>query len=119
MTSARGGLGHLAAGFPEYKSGLLLGTPRARYLSPLSLSSSMSYEPGRRLMLSLSRCKTQSLKGSSRAMIIDIHGHYTTAPVQLDAWRKAQVESAGRPFNQPLAMSDDEIGVTIQNGQLK
>lgn len=52
-------------------------------------------------------------------MIIDIHGHYTTAPAQLDAWRKAQLDSVGRPFSQPLVMSDDEIRETIQNGQLK
>jgi 4-oxalmesaconate hydratase len=52
-------------------------------------------------------------------MIIDIHGHYTTAPRQLQAWRQAQIASIGRPFNEPLTISDDEIRETIQAGQLK
>jgi 4-oxalmesaconate hydratase len=52
-------------------------------------------------------------------MIIDIHGHYTTAPAQLQAWRDAQIENIGRPFNQPLQISDDEIRETIVTGQLK
>jgi 4-oxalmesaconate hydratase len=52
-------------------------------------------------------------------MIIDIHGHYTTAPAQLDTWRQAQIAAAGRPFNEPLNMSDDEIRETIEKGQLK
>jgi 4-oxalmesaconate hydratase len=52
-------------------------------------------------------------------MIIDIHGHYTTAPAQLQAWRDAQIEHIGRPFNQPLNISDDEIRETIVTGQLK
>lgn len=52
-------------------------------------------------------------------MIIDIHGHYTTAPPQLQAWRQAQIASIGRPFNEPLVISDDEIRETIQTGQLK
>ena len=52
-------------------------------------------------------------------MIIDVHGHYTTAPPQLQEWRQAQIDSIGRPFNKTLTMSDDEIRETIQNGQLK
>ena len=52
-------------------------------------------------------------------MIIDIHGHYTTAPPQLREWRARQIESAGRPFTEPLAISDDEIRETIENGQLR
>jgi 4-oxalmesaconate hydratase len=52
-------------------------------------------------------------------MIIDIHGHYTTAPRQLQAWRQAQIASVGRPFNETLVISDDEIRETIQAGQLK
>jgi 4-oxalmesaconate hydratase len=52
-------------------------------------------------------------------MIIDVHGHYTTAPKKLRDWRQAQIDSIGRPFNQTLAISDDEIRETIVNGQLK
>jgi 4-oxalmesaconate hydratase len=52
-------------------------------------------------------------------MIIDVHGRYTTAPRQLAAWRQRQIASAGSPFTEPLAMSDDEIRETITHGQLR
>jgi len=52
-------------------------------------------------------------------MIIDIHGHYTTAPAQVDTWRAKQIESAGRPFAEPLTVTDAEIRETIEKGQLK
>ena len=52
-------------------------------------------------------------------MIIDVHGHYTTAPRQLAAWRQRQIASAGVPFTEPLAITDDEIRETIAQGQLK
>lgn len=52
-------------------------------------------------------------------MIIDIHGHYTTAPDQLTTRREAQIAGAGRPFDEPLTIADDEIRDTIQTDQLK
>src|SRR5271163_712418 len=54
-------------------------------------------------------------------MIIDCHGHYTTAPKQHEAWRRQQVEdhAAGRTAPPRPTMSDDEIRETIINGQLK
>ena len=52
-------------------------------------------------------------------MIIDVHGHYTTAPPQLAEWRNRQIASAGTPFTEPLTISDDEIRETIANGQLR
>jgi 4-oxalmesaconate hydratase len=52
-------------------------------------------------------------------MIIDVHGHYTTAPKQLGEWRQRQIASAGTPFTEPLTISDDEIRETIGKGQLK
>ena len=52
-------------------------------------------------------------------MIIDAHGHYTTAPKQLREWRQRQIDSAGTPFTEKLVISDDEIRETITNGQLK
>ncbi len=52
-------------------------------------------------------------------MIIDVHGHYTTAPPQLREWRARQIESVGRPFIEPLSISDDQIRETIENGQLR
>jgi 4-oxalmesaconate hydratase len=52
-------------------------------------------------------------------MIIDVHGHYTTAPRQLSAWRQRQIAAIGSPFNEELVISDDEIRETIMEGQLK
>ena len=52
-------------------------------------------------------------------MIIDIHGHYTLAPDALMDWRRRQIASVGRPFNEPLVMSDDDIAETIRTGPLK
>ena len=54
-------------------------------------------------------------------MIIDIHGHYTTAPPQLMEWRNKQIADigSGSPFTDTLTISDDEIRETIENGQLK
>jgi len=49
-------------------------------------------------------------------MIIDCHGHYTTAPQALWDWRKKQV--AGRDPG-PLKMSDDEIRETLEKNQLR
>ncbi|GAB3272712.1 amidohydrolase family protein [Sinomonas notoginsengisoli] len=56
-------------------------------------------------------------------MIIDIHGHYTTAPAQLGAWRDKQIAfSEGRgeaPDPAALHISDDDIRETIEANQLK
>jgi 4-oxalmesaconate hydratase len=55
-------------------------------------------------------------------MIIDCHGHYTTAPKQLEAWRKQQIADfeAGRPAAKaPLAISDDEIRASLEGAQLR
>ncbi|MGC0239426.1 amidohydrolase family protein [Arthrobacter sp. SD76] len=56
-------------------------------------------------------------------MIIDIHGHYTTAPAQLGAWRDLQIAfSEGRgeaPDPSKLKISDDDIRETIEANQLK
>ena len=46
-------------------------------------------------------------------MIIDCHGHYTTAPAETEAWRKLQVQALGNPSQTPLKaslrISDDQI----------
>ena len=56
-------------------------------------------------------------------MIIDCHGHFTTAPASLRAWRERQLAAANDPANAPrksdLAISDDEIREAIEKGQLK
>jgi len=55
-------------------------------------------------------------------MIIDCHGHYTTAPGQLQAYRDQQIANFERLSNSPLdypAFSDDEICESIENNQLR
>jgi 4-oxalmesaconate hydratase len=54
-------------------------------------------------------------------MIIDCHGHYTTAPAAHTAWREAQVAAykAGTPAPEYPAISDDEIRDTLEANQLK
>jgi 4-oxalmesaconate hydratase len=52
-------------------------------------------------------------------MIIDVHGHYTTAPPELRAWRRRQVAAIGSPFNEPLNITDDQLRETLEAGQLK
>ncbi|MEQ1774823.1 MAG: amidohydrolase family protein [Burkholderiales bacterium] len=56
-------------------------------------------------------------------MIIDCHGHYTTAPKALKAYREQQIASLGdasRPALAPdLKISDDEIRESIEKNQLR
>ena len=55
-------------------------------------------------------------------MIIDCHGHYTTAPKSLKAWRDAQVANLNTPELglkvSDLKISDDEIRESIEQNQL-
>lgn len=54
-------------------------------------------------------------------MIIDCHGHYTTAPDVHQDWRLRIVEAyrEGAKYPPPPTISDDEIIETIQNNQLR
>lgn len=56
-------------------------------------------------------------------VIIDIHGHYTTAPKALEAWRNRQIAAIGDASRAPraseLRISDDDIRETIEGNQLK
>ncbi|ALM82100.1 amidohydrolase family protein [Bordetella sp. N] len=56
-------------------------------------------------------------------MIIDIHGHYTTAPQALEDWRKRQIaglkDPAAAPRAADLHISDDEIRESIVANQLR
>lgn len=51
-------------------------------------------------------------------MIIDVHGHYTTAPPDLRKWRQEQ-KDANAPISRKPNISDDEIVETIEKNQLK
>ena len=54
-------------------------------------------------------------------MIIDCHGHYTTAPAAHTAWREQQVAAWKAGTAPPVypAISDDDIRATIESSQLR
>jgi len=55
-------------------------------------------------------------------MIIDCHGHYTTAPKALENWRNLQIANLNSPELGPkvsdLKISDDELRESIKTNQL-
>ena len=55
-------------------------------------------------------------------LIIDCHGHYTTAPAGLQGFRDAQLahlKDPAKPLPDGLDISDDEISASIEGNQLK
>lgn len=56
-------------------------------------------------------------------MIIDIHGHYTTAPTPLGEWRDEQIAALAAPGRAPdpagPVIGDDEIRESIETNQLR
>ena len=54
-----------------------------------------------------------------KRMIIDCHGHFTTAPKALHAWRAAQLANVDDPSNQPrkgdLAIRSEEHTSELQS----
>jgi 4-oxalmesaconate hydratase len=55
-------------------------------------------------------------------VIIDCHGHYTTAPEALQTFRAAQIaglSDASLPSPLEPNISDDEIRTSLENAQLK
>jgi 4-oxalmesaconate hydratase len=56
-------------------------------------------------------------------MIIDCHGHYTTAPRALGLWRNAQIAAFDDPKHVPrkgtLSITDDEIRESLETWQLR
>jgi len=62
--------------------------------------------------------------GTSEAvMIIDCHGHYTTAPKALETWRQRQIAALDDANHVPsqgrLDISDDEIRESLEKAQLR
>ena len=51
-------------------------------------------------------------------MIIDCHGHYTTAPRALEIFRERQLASPGEPIPLP-SIEDEEIRRSVESAQLK
>ena len=54
-------------------------------------------------------------------LIIDCHGHYTTAPVAHDEWRKAQIAAwkAGTDAPPYPDISDDDLRASVEANQLR
>ena len=56
-------------------------------------------------------------------MIIDCHGHYTTAPRELETFRQSQIAGLGDPSHVPargtLNISDDQIRESVEKAQLR
>ena len=55
-------------------------------------------------------------------MIIDCHGHYTTAPKELQAYRERQIAALKDPSQSPSEaprITDDQIRASLENAQLK
>jgi 4-oxalmesaconate hydratase len=57
-------------------------------------------------------------------MIIDCHGHYTTAPAELQKYRESQIAGLKDPAHVPTPaqldkISDDQIRESLENAQLK
>ncbi len=56
-------------------------------------------------------------------MIIDCHGHFTTAPKALEDWRNRQIAGITDPSQKPkvseLSISDEELHAAIANNQLR
>lgn len=56
-------------------------------------------------------------------MIIDCHGHYTTAPAELQKYRDAQIAGLKNPADVPvparIKITDDEIRESLEKAQLK
>ncbi|XDZ51824.1 amidohydrolase family protein [Neisseriaceae bacterium CLB008] len=57
------------------------------------------------------------------SLIIDCHGHYTTAPEALARWREQQIAGITQPSLKPrasdLVISDDDIRESIETNQLR
>ena len=56
-------------------------------------------------------------------MIIDCHGHYTTAPKALEQWRNRQIagiaDASAMPRASELKIGDDELRESIEHNQLR
>lgn len=66
--------------------------------------------------------QTPGATAGARMQVIDCHGHYTTAPPQLQAWRNQQIagikDPAQKPRKDAMRISDDELRASVQS-QLK
>jgi 4-oxalmesaconate hydratase len=52
-------------------------------------------------------------------VIIDCHGHYTTAPRALEEYRRQQLADPGHALKEAIAITDDEIRESLEQAQLR
>ena len=52
-------------------------------------------------------------------MIIDCHGHYTTAPKALEEYRRRQLADLNNPIKGSLPITDEEIRDSLEKAQLR
>jgi 4-oxalmesaconate hydratase len=66
---------------------------------------------------------TSHLPQAQQTRVIDCHGHYTTAPKALEAWRKRQVDALGSGASGPKAselnIGDDELRESVEGAQIR
>src|SRR5580692_8876955 len=61
-------------------------------------------------------------RDAEATMIIDCHGHYTTAPKELEAYRQRQIAGLKDPSQSPSEapkIADDQIRESLEKAQLK
>jgi 4-oxalmesaconate hydratase len=51
-------------------------------------------------------------------VIVDCHGHFTTAPKALLAWRRQQLESRDFSYARPVPITDEELRQALEERQL-
>jgi 4-oxalmesaconate hydratase len=78
--------------------------------------------PGGTLLRTRSLPHTVRLMSNLHPIVVDCHGHYTTAPAALAAWRDRQVAAvaSGRPEPRAseLSISDEELRESLEGAQL-
>src|SRR5205809_7292983 len=52
-------------------------------------------------------------------MIIDCHGHYTTVPPEMEAYRQAQLTSLNNLDKGHVGITDDQIRESLEGAQIK
>src|ERR1700728_79259 len=68
------------------------------------------------------RVACRKAKGAGAPMIIDCHGHYTTAPGELHVFRDAQLAALRDPHGAVVEaphISDDQIRESLEKAQIK
>src|SRR6478735_2105005 len=93
-------------------------------LSTISSTVTVAWQqPGRVDRERLAPATYAQERRTGTAMIIDCHGHYTTAPPALEAWRNQQIAGLQDPSAAPrradLRISDDELRESVESNQLR